>query len=239
MWAAADAGQAEEEELLPHPLAFLCPLSHTLMQEPVTAEDGQDYDRAAITEWVVYCRGTVHSPVTNAPMGSTLRPNLGLRKAIEEYCGWRPAALGRLKEQRTLKEAAEQMRARLMLLENELAETRLRLASAESLSRVQAELILSLGLQVPSIEPGNGEARDLDREASEDASPCNSSEEAPWADMSLLRELCEYVELPRGGRDGDTEPERTPVPQFPPMFSRFAGQGRNAERDPGLTPLPR
>lgn len=34
------------------PAAYLCPISHELMKEPVVASDGHTYEKQAITEWI-------------------------------------------------------------------------------------------------------------------------------------------------------------------------------------------
>jgi TPR repeat protein len=59
---------------------FLCPLTKRLPIDPVTAEDGNTYERAAITE---YLKDKTTSPVDGTPMAASLRPNNMVRKAIE------------------------------------------------------------------------------------------------------------------------------------------------------------
>ena len=65
------------------PNEFLCPITLTLMSDPVMGSDGQTYERAAITQWL----GTnPHSPLTRQPMTvQSLKPNYSLKAAIERF----------------------------------------------------------------------------------------------------------------------------------------------------------
>lgn len=67
---------------------FLCPLTKRLPIDPVTAEDGNTYERAAITE---YLKDKATSPVDGTPMASSLHPNNIVRKAIERLIQSAPA----------------------------------------------------------------------------------------------------------------------------------------------------
>ena len=62
--------------------SMMCPLGLEVFRDPVLAEDGFSYERAALTRWLE-TRGT--SPMTGAPMGGRLVPNHHLRTAIDEY----------------------------------------------------------------------------------------------------------------------------------------------------------
>ena len=59
---------------------LLCPITHTLPLDPVTAEDGHLYERSAIEEWLVRHKAT--SPMTNMPMGPRLLPATHAKRAI-------------------------------------------------------------------------------------------------------------------------------------------------------------
>ena len=75
---------------------MVCPISHEAFRDPVVAEDGFSYERAAIARWLVH---RASSPQTNAPMGARLLPNHALRSAVEEYTallGQMTAATGRV-----------------------------------------------------------------------------------------------------------------------------------------------
>jgi TPR repeat protein len=68
------------------PEAFLCPISHELMADPVCAADGHTYDRPEIGKW--FATGKRTSPMTNAAMPNTmLTPNLRLKTLIMEWQG--------------------------------------------------------------------------------------------------------------------------------------------------------
>ncbi|KOO32291.1 sel1 domain protein repeat-containing protein [Chrysochromulina tobinii] len=58
---------------------FLCPITFSLPVDPVTAEDGNVYERSAIEEWLEQQR---KSPVTNLAMGTKLLPALRVKNMI-------------------------------------------------------------------------------------------------------------------------------------------------------------
>eukprot|EP00798_Chlamydomonas_sp_ICE-L_P032734 gene32734-33874_t len=67
----------------PNPDMYTCPISHTVMLDPVIAADGYTYERTSIEQWL---SKKATSPMTNAPMDpSALIPNHGLRSAIMEW----------------------------------------------------------------------------------------------------------------------------------------------------------
>ena len=64
------------------PQEFICPITMDIMKDPVSGNQGEVFERSAITEWV-----TEHkcSPITRQPLElSDLRPNLPLRSIIED-----------------------------------------------------------------------------------------------------------------------------------------------------------
>ena len=65
------------------PEHFCCPMTLSLMKDPVIAADGKSYERSAIEGW--FCRGKVTSPLTNEKfVTAKLYPNINLRSAIED-----------------------------------------------------------------------------------------------------------------------------------------------------------
>jgi len=58
---------------------FLCPITFSLPVDPVTAEDGNVYERSAIEEWL---KQQHKSPVTNLAMGTRLQPALRVKNMI-------------------------------------------------------------------------------------------------------------------------------------------------------------
>ena len=67
---------------------FLCPITHELMEDPVTCEDGHSYERASIeAHFRSWPDGAVClSPKTGLPLRTLdLIPNMNLRNAIEEW----------------------------------------------------------------------------------------------------------------------------------------------------------
>jgi DNA repair exonuclease SbcCD ATPase subunit len=97
--AAARRARRESVGLnVPLPADFTCPITYDKMKDPVVASDGHSYERSAIEEIL---RGPHPlSPLTRATLGTTLVPNLNLRRRIEDH----EAELDRM---------AEQMAARL------------------------------------------------------------------------------------------------------------------------------
>ena len=64
------------------PEQFLCPITLELMEEPVTCEDGNTYEKNAILE---YLSKKSVSPLTNQPIGKMTIPNRVLKELIEEF----------------------------------------------------------------------------------------------------------------------------------------------------------
>jgi len=58
---------------------LVCPITFSLPVDPVTAEDGNVYERSAIEEWLKKQR---KSPVTNLKMGKRLQPALRVKNMI-------------------------------------------------------------------------------------------------------------------------------------------------------------
>uniref|UniRef100_A0A182ILS3 Uncharacterized protein n=1 Tax=Anopheles atroparvus TaxID=41427 RepID=A0A182ILS3_ANOAO len=66
------------------PLEFTCPITHELMKDPVFAEDGFTYERAAIREW--FTREKAVSPMTNLELSTDdVVENGKLKQKIEDY----------------------------------------------------------------------------------------------------------------------------------------------------------
>ena len=59
---------------------LVCPITQGFPVDPVTAEDGRIYERAAITTWL---HQTQRSPWTNQPMGPTLLPALHIKNMLQ------------------------------------------------------------------------------------------------------------------------------------------------------------
>lgn len=70
-----------------YPESFRCPLSRSLMRDPVTAADGHSYERPNIEEWFAKRPGSgLTSPVTGLRLTSrALVPNITLRKSMQEF----------------------------------------------------------------------------------------------------------------------------------------------------------
>ena len=58
---------------------LVCPITFSLPVDPVTAEDGNVYERSAIEDWLEKQR---KSPVTNLAMGTRLLPALRVKNMI-------------------------------------------------------------------------------------------------------------------------------------------------------------
>ncbi|MBS0350016.1 MAG: ankyrin repeat domain-containing protein, partial [Proteobacteria bacterium] len=68
---------------------FLCPITQSLIRDPVTTVDGQMYEREAIEQW--FSEGKTTSPSTNDPLASkTLTPNVFAKKQIHSLIDKNP-----------------------------------------------------------------------------------------------------------------------------------------------------
>ena len=66
------------------PSGFLCPLSGTIMSDPVTIDSGYTFERSAIEQWMR--SGKKHCPMTNQPLADDMTvPNLAVRRLITEW----------------------------------------------------------------------------------------------------------------------------------------------------------
>ena len=65
---------------------YIDPINRSIMVDPVTAEDGKDYERRNIEMWIASQTDgePLVSPVTRKPMGPTLTPNARLKKEIQQ-----------------------------------------------------------------------------------------------------------------------------------------------------------
>lgn len=64
---------------------YVCPITHELFIDPVTAEDGRVYERAAIKHMFEVCAestSVARSPITNEPMGTKLFPAHQVKSAL-------------------------------------------------------------------------------------------------------------------------------------------------------------
>ena len=65
------------------PDEFLCPITLSLMTDPVIGSDGRTYERSAILQWLAKNQ---NSPMTREPMTvASLKPNYALKSAIERF----------------------------------------------------------------------------------------------------------------------------------------------------------
>jgi hypothetical protein len=65
------------------PDSYICPISLSLMRDPVILSDGHSYDRASIDRWL---QSHSTSPLTNEPLEHrAVVPNHALRGAIHEF----------------------------------------------------------------------------------------------------------------------------------------------------------
>lgn len=75
--------EPEQEFNTEVPFEFLCPITNKIMNDPVTAADGFDYERKAIRRWF---RRKRTSPMTNEELSDlTVRANDALRNRIETF----------------------------------------------------------------------------------------------------------------------------------------------------------
>ncbi|KAI4983473.1 hypothetical protein ZWY2020_023965 [Hordeum vulgare] len=69
--------------------AFMCPLTKQVMQDPVTIETGQTFEREAILKWFRECRDNGRRPtcpLTQRELRTTdINPSIALRNVIDEW----------------------------------------------------------------------------------------------------------------------------------------------------------
>ena len=94
--------------------AFVDPMTHQPFDDPVVAEDGHTYSRQSILDWFATCeerRVPITSPLTTKPMGKTLRENLDMKAALDEYLQQRRSAKFRTESDETATDVSTQMNA--------------------------------------------------------------------------------------------------------------------------------
>ena len=90
-WSGKDLYPKEYEFLptdLKIPDRFLCPISQTIMVDPVTADDGQNYEYKSIKAWInkqTSLNLPLTSPWTRADITKTTCINIELRGEIQEW----------------------------------------------------------------------------------------------------------------------------------------------------------
>ena len=78
------AGEASADDASPSIKSFLCPITLEVMEHPVTAMDGNNYERSAL-ETHIAGHATFRSPISNEEFPSVpLIPNNPLRSNIQE-----------------------------------------------------------------------------------------------------------------------------------------------------------
>lgn len=75
--------RTEKDKSLEIPAQFFCPITQSIMIDPVMNEAGQTYERKSIQRWYQTSR---KDPLTNVNIiTGKLLPNINLRDSIEEY----------------------------------------------------------------------------------------------------------------------------------------------------------
>ena len=82
-WKAERVAAGVDHHMPERPDDHSCPITYTVMTDPVTAGDGMTYERAAIEEWL---RGSNNSPLTGAELPHTIVvPNQALKNIIRDW----------------------------------------------------------------------------------------------------------------------------------------------------------
>lgn len=104
--------------LMPVPESFFCPISATIMSDPVATVDGCAYERDYIERWFRERRQShqqITSPTTGLALPSTtLMPLLALQRAIEAYLAHRPELRRDQMAGRSFEEAAQVLQTDLL-----------------------------------------------------------------------------------------------------------------------------
>lgn len=108
-----DFDEDESVRLVPIPDCFICPLTATVMEDPVMTVDGCTYERRYIERWIRQRQQEklpVTSPATNQELPSLRIVSLtALRKAIEVYLAHRPELRDAHLASRSFEEAAQML----------------------------------------------------------------------------------------------------------------------------------
>lgn len=103
-----DEEKKDEVHRIDFPEGFECPITLKIMKDPVIAADGCSYEREAIEEW--FRRGKNISPALGIPLTDlTLKPNINLRKAIQEFLYKQPEEVLRRKKEEELLRSLEKL----------------------------------------------------------------------------------------------------------------------------------
>jgi hypothetical protein len=74
------------EDIIKAENCFFCPITLSLMVDPVIAADGHSYERTAIEDWMRRSGENFHSPMTNELLPNRdLLPNFALKNAIKVF----------------------------------------------------------------------------------------------------------------------------------------------------------
>ncbi len=66
------------------PEEYICPISLSVMKDPVMSKDGKNFEKRAILDWLT--RGNVNCPLTRLPLKpSLLVPNASLKLSIDKW----------------------------------------------------------------------------------------------------------------------------------------------------------
>lgn len=75
---------------------FYCPITYTIMSDPVIGTDGHTYERNAIQQWLLISN---KSPITKQIMTSNnLIPNIALRDTIQSFLASNPSLINSIKQ---------------------------------------------------------------------------------------------------------------------------------------------
>jgi len=140
-----------------YPSSLLCPITNTLMNEPVMAADGFTYDRSSIpADWMeLHCS----SPATGADISTQLFPNIEKKNQIVQWLAAHPMVSHSLDERQIIDccfftiawaNSSHQVCSELLSLTALVARTQ-RLPSKQQLSRMQRHLSAARLIWCPEV----------------------------------------------------------------------------------------
>lgn len=118
---------------------WVCPITTELPLDPVIAEDGQTYERAAIEELLRVQGADLKSPMTNLPMGRQLLTSTQARNTIEKLVG--TGAIDGDKAQRWTARLSEQLAVKGTMVEAEAGDVHAMASLSDWLSTAQRGLV--------------------------------------------------------------------------------------------------
>mmetsp|Transcript_23990 Transcript_23990/g.54003 ORF Transcript_23990/g.54003 Transcript_23990/m.54003 type:complete len:642 (-) Transcript_23990:57-1982(-) len=204
--------------LMPVPDSFVCPISATIMVDPVATVDGSVYERNYIERWFRERRQEGHritSPITGLELPSaTLMPLVALQRAIEAYLENRPELKREQMAGRSFEEAAQILQTDLFEKQAVHASTQDKLKRLKQANKALLRALHEAEDRISRLESQLSGRSSSAFQAAAEAS-ASSSRAAKPAPLSRRPPGLES-DGQSSGHSGDEAPDELPKPDLPP-----------------------